>query len=411
MPEDGIPATGMNDGAVVLSGHGRKSTEVIWNPAAEGVLASAGADAALKIWDANNGTLLYNLEQHPDAIQSFQWNQQGNLIGTQCRDKKIRVFDVRANTKTLEVQSHQGVKTSRLVINNQKGQIISTGFGTGSNRQILIWDMRQPEKPIVQNVVDQASGVMSPFFDEATQILFIAGKGEANIRYYEITDEAPLLHYITTFADGTPTRGITAMPKIFVNAGACEIMKFYKITAKETIEPVSFVVPRRSEMFQPDLFPPVVDTSTPSMTTQEWATEGKNTLQRQFVFTADGHQAFAPPPTTSPAPCSAAQPCATSSSSTPSQPHGAKKEELDAARARIAELEAQVKELQSSAAATGSSGGDGAGRIAELEAKLAEMDAEITAVKQDNAAKEAEIAEKQTQIDELKAQIKAIEEQ
>jgi len=34
---------------------------------------------------------------HPDTIYSFDWNLDGSLIATTCKDKKIRVINPRNN--------------------------------------------------------------------------------------------------------------------------------------------------------------------------------------------------------------------------------------------------------------------------------------------------------------------------
>ena len=34
---------------------------------------------------------------HPDTIYSFDWNYDGSLIATTCKDKKIRVINPRNN--------------------------------------------------------------------------------------------------------------------------------------------------------------------------------------------------------------------------------------------------------------------------------------------------------------------------
>lgn len=177
------------------------------------------------------------------------------------------------------------MKTARILWNNIRGWLISPGFGKQSERELIIWDQRDSSKPIVQQKIDQSSGIMLPFFDEATQLLFIASKGEATIRYYELNDEAPHAHFVSAFNEGHPTRGITMIPKVLVNAKDCEIAKFYRTTAKDTIEPISFIVPRRSEQFQDDIYPPVVDSATPSLNGTDWAS-GQNKKQRYFQFTA-----------------------------------------------------------------------------------------------------------------------------
>lgn len=51
---------------------------------------------------------------------------------------------------------------------------------------------------------------------------------------------------------------------------SCEIFRFYKlITTKSLIEPVSMIVPRRSESYQEDIYPPTA-AAQPSLTAHEW---------------------------------------------------------------------------------------------------------------------------------------------
>lgn len=59
------------------------------------------------------------------------------------------------------------------------------------------------------------------------------------------------------------------MPKRGVNAHENEVARAYKTVGDNLIEPVSFIVPRRSEMFQDDIYPPATGL-TPAMGPSEW---------------------------------------------------------------------------------------------------------------------------------------------
>ncbi|XP_011385551.2 coronin-2A-like [Pteropus vampyrus] len=60
------------------------------------------------------------------------------------------------------------------------------------------------------------------------------------------------------------------MPKRGLDVSSCEIFRFYKlITTKSLIEPVSMIVPRRSESYQEDIYPPTAG-AQPSLTAREW---------------------------------------------------------------------------------------------------------------------------------------------
>lgn len=95
-------------------------------------------------------------------------------------------------------------------------------------------------------------------------------QGDGNIRYYEVNANKPHLSYLTEYRSSNPQKGIGVMPKRGLDVSSCEIFRFYKlITTKSLIEPVSMIVPRRSESYQEDIYPPTAG-AQPSMTAQEW---------------------------------------------------------------------------------------------------------------------------------------------
>ncbi|KAF6123753.1 coronin 2A [Phyllostomus discolor] len=95
-------------------------------------------------------------------------------------------------------------------------------------------------------------------------------QGDGNIRYYEVSASKPHLNYLTEYRSSFPQKGIGVMPKRGLDVSTCEIFRFYKlITTKSLIEPVSMIVPRRSESYQEDIYPPTAG-AQPSLTAREW---------------------------------------------------------------------------------------------------------------------------------------------
>ena len=47
--------------------------------------------------------------------------------------------------------------------------------------------------------LDTSNGVMFPIYDPDTNLVYLCGKGDSVIRYFEITPEPPFVHYINTF--------------------------------------------------------------------------------------------------------------------------------------------------------------------------------------------------------------------
>jgi len=50
-------------------------------------------------------------------------------------------------------------------------------------------------------------------------------QGDTVIRYFEITDEVPYVHYLNAYQCSEPQRGIGWMPKRGLNVAACEIAR------------------------------------------------------------------------------------------------------------------------------------------------------------------------------------------
>ncbi|MFT7797964.1 coronin-7-like [Arapaima gigas] len=84
------------------------------------------------------------LEQHPDQLYSFTWKQDGSLMATSCKDKKLRVFDPRAQlTPVQNAVSFQTNKESRILWVKDSDHILTTGFNQVREREVRLWDSRK----------------------------------------------------------------------------------------------------------------------------------------------------------------------------------------------------------------------------------------------------------------------------
>ncbi|KAK2836902.1 Coronin-like protein crn1 [Arthroderma sp. PD_2] len=257
-----------------LPGHPKKVGHVLFNPAAENVLASSSGDFTVKIWDIEAGAAKVTLNVN-EVIQSMSWNANGSLMVTTSRDKKLRIWDVRQERPVHEGAGHSGAKNSRAVWMGEHDRIATTGFSKMSDRQLALWDVRAAREPINGfKVLDSISGVCMPFWDQGTQCLYLAGKGDGNIRYFEYQNDK--FEYLSEYKSGDPQRGVAFMPKRGVNMHENEVVRAYKTVNDTYIEPISFIVPRRAEVFQDDLYPPTTGV-TPAMSSGEWFA-GKDAL-------------------------------------------------------------------------------------------------------------------------------------
>lgn len=54
-------------------------------------------------------------------------------------------------------------------------------------------------------------------------------KGDSNIRYYEINNDPPFVHYINVYSESEPQRGIGFMPKRGLNITENEIARYFSL--------------------------------------------------------------------------------------------------------------------------------------------------------------------------------------
>ncbi|KAJ2823553.1 Coronin-like protein crn1 [Coemansia erecta] len=249
---------------VVLKGHGRKVGHVAWNPVAEGVLAASSSDNTVRIWDVWAQRVQTTLAGFGDAVMSIAWSPDGALLAATCRDKKLRIFDARTGQVQHEAAGHTGIKGSRVVWLGPT-RLVTTGFSRTSGREVWVWSAEL--EAVARMDVDMSAGMLMPFYDAGTRVLYVAGKGDGNIRYYEFADDK--LHFLSEFQSPEPQRGLGAMPRRGVDVPRCEVMRFFKVTSSSLVEPISFRVPRKAESFQNDIYPPA-HAGCPALSAEEY---------------------------------------------------------------------------------------------------------------------------------------------
>jgi coronin-1B/1C/6 len=258
------------EATVVLEGHNKKSTNCVFHPTANGILATGGFDRAVKIWNIESAANVFTYDQFEDTLFSLEWNHDGSLLGSSSKDKKIRMFDPRQLDKAQSTVAFDGTQTSKIFWVPKFGWIGATGFSKSAKRQVKLFDLRKSTEPILSNDIDQSAGVLLPHWDNDNGILFLAAKGEGNINYYELENDEKMMHNLSAYRSTVPQKGGGWLPKKCMDVWKCEIDRFLKLTESSVI-PVSFIVPRKAgtEVFQKDIFPDAY-AGEPALSASDW---------------------------------------------------------------------------------------------------------------------------------------------
>ncbi|XP_014784002.1 coronin-7 isoform X1 [Octopus bimaculoides] len=245
----------------------RKIENVLWNPVAEGILAVSSAES-VRLYDVSSCKKSLSLDEHSDMVQAIAWKGDGSMLATTCKDKLIRTLDPRAQTVCQELKGHAGQKESRVSWLGSEEMLFSTGFDSVRQRQLFLWDLKNPSSPVCTHSMDTSPGVFIPFFDDRTNMLFLVGKGDNTLRFLEYTDRTP--HITDVAADRTEQiKGAAVVPKQALDVMKGEINRLI-LLIKNAIIPTPYIVPRKSyREYHSDIFPEVPN-GQPSMQASEW---------------------------------------------------------------------------------------------------------------------------------------------
>ncbi|GFO47590.1 coronin [Plakobranchus ocellatus] len=267
--ENDTTVTNLSEPVLSLPLFDKRVENVLWNPQADGILACT-SNTTVKIYDVTggDGKQVFEYSGHEDQIQSVTWQGDGNLLATSCRDKKLRVIDLRANAVVQEGKGHQNPKDSRLIWLPRKDFMISTGFSQSRSREVKVWDPRNLSSSVHSMDVDSSTGIIMPFFDADTSMTFLIGKGDTSLNYLEFTEKEPFLT-----ASGVDRcdqiKGAAMVPKRAMSLMDGEVNRLM-ILCQKSIVPAPYIVPRKSYRdFHADIYPVTLN-GEPALTAAQW---------------------------------------------------------------------------------------------------------------------------------------------
>jgi len=254
---------------------GGRLTNIQFHPLAAELLVTAnGTGKEVKFWDINQGECKLELPagSHKGAVTTLSWNANGSLLCTEAKDKEIHIFDPRQQKEVGHVVSHASPKGGRSIWINKYDWILSTGFTKDSTREASIFDPKMLSKGPLESVqLGVSSSYVMSFVDETIGVVYLAGKGDGNIRVFEMLNNKPLFNETIEFKATQPSTGLALLPRTEVDVKECEVARFLKLTPAGggQVLPLSFYVPRVKSQFQPDLYPEQWD-FRPAGSSDDW---------------------------------------------------------------------------------------------------------------------------------------------
>ncbi|XP_076144539.1 coronin-2B [Alosa pseudoharengus] len=273
-----IPPQGLRENIVRpvkdLRGHTRRVGLIEWHPIAKDILLSSAYDYKVLIWRLDGAGCVCRrpvrvIGVHSDLVLCLSFNTDGSRMATTCRDRTIRIIHTLSG-QVLQRSSVCSHRPCKVVFASELQLLVTTGASYWNQRQIAVWDSEDLTAPLWEEDLDGESGVLFPFFDPDTHMIFLAGKGDGNTRFFDLSSVKPYLHYLAEYRSPLPQRSLAVMPKRGLDVSICEVFRFYRVVGvKDLLEPLSLIVPRRAEGFQDDLYPPTA-ANEPALTADQW---------------------------------------------------------------------------------------------------------------------------------------------
>ncbi len=181
-PDDAEPLGAVKRSFDGANGHADMVRTLAYSPDGK-VLATAGNDQSVRIWDVASGQLLRTLLGHTDQVSSLAFSSDGSRLFSGGGDQGIRIWNLESTMPSLTLAGHRGSVWS--AVPSPDGRLLATG---GADHVIRIWDLASGKE------LRQLTGHNGPI----TSIGFLAdGKslistsGDRSVRYWTSIEGGP----------------------------------------------------------------------------------------------------------------------------------------------------------------------------------------------------------------------------
>lgn len=265
IPQEGLKED-LREESQAFSNHSKRAMILNWNPTVYEIIASAGNDNDLYVWNITNSEVISKIKLDDPSVYSLEWNYNGTILGSMLKNRYMHLFDVRNNKSIMSCEGHNSGKIQKMYFADNT-YVYSAGFSNQGYRELKLYDTRDFTKSIQNYKLDSLQGMLTSYYDTDTGLAFLYAKGESLISYVEIKEGS--IKPASTYSSNEQAIGLSFFPKRTMDYNKSELARTAKMT-KDSIHYVSFKYPRRNEGFNEEFYPKCYSGKA-SMTLEEWS--------------------------------------------------------------------------------------------------------------------------------------------
>jgi WD40 repeat protein len=148
------------------------------------LLATAGVDTVVRLWDVATRSLVGTFRGHNDFISAVVFSPDGALLATAGRDRTVRLWDVATRTQLAVLNGHTDWITSLSV--NRDGTLLASGC---HDTTIRLWNVASRSEVAVLR--GHTNGVTSVSFSPDGRTL-ASGSADVTVRLWDVASGAEL---------------------------------------------------------------------------------------------------------------------------------------------------------------------------------------------------------------------------
>jgi WD40 repeat protein len=127
----------------VLSGHTGPVYAVAFNPKDDKMLATASQDKTARVWDLSDGKTKFELKGHTDIVDTIVFSPDGKTIATAGADKNVKLWNSADGKELKNLGTHDG--SIYTVAFSPDGKLLASA-GSGKDNLVKIWDVKEQKE-------------------------------------------------------------------------------------------------------------------------------------------------------------------------------------------------------------------------------------------------------------------------